>query len=181
MPGMKKENLLHPWQNLRCRFQDKNAKINLLIATGLIGMVLLCLSEWLPASSQTSPATLQTEELHESQAASYAQDLENRLQQLIESVDGAGPCRVMVTVSEGEQTVYATDTDQGENSARSEHVLLGDEALIESVKVPRIQGVAVLCEGGNDTSVQNTITELVRSLTGIGANHITVTKMVTSQ
>ena len=87
----------------------------------------------------------------------------------------------MVTLSSGEETVYATDTEQGETSSRSEHVLLNDQALVERVQCPGIQGVAIVCEGGGSSSVQNTVTQLVQALTGIGSNHITVTKMVTSQ
>ena len=63
-------------------------------------------------------------------------------------MEGAGRCRVMVTLSSGEETVYATDTEQGETSSRSEHVLLNDQALVERVQCPGIQGVAIVCEGG---------------------------------
>lgn len=183
MPGFEKERIVKLWEGIRHTLHEKNAKVNMLIAAGLIGMVLLCLSEWLP-STPASPSPEQNSEPGSYAGTfsdSFAIDLENRLQDLIESVEGAGHCEVMVTLSEGEQTVYATDTDQGDNATRSEHVLIGDNALVESVKVPTIQGVAVLCEGGNDVRVQNTVTELIRSLTGIGANHITVTKMVASQ
>lgn len=168
---------------LRKHLPEEKSRVNLLVAAGLIGMVLLCLSEWLPAPTPVSSDVPQSVAVASgsSSAQQYAEELEQRLQDLIQSVDGAGQCRVMVTVSAGEETVYATDTEQGESSSRSEHVLLGNEALVESVQAPAIQGVAVLCEGGSDPSTQNTIVELVRALTGVGANHITVTKMVTSQ
>ena len=169
-------------EELRKRLPAEKNRVNLLVAAGLIGMALLCLSEWLPAeptaaSSEQEPAVSSGH----SDGQFYATELEQRLQDLIQKVDGAGQCRVMVTLSAGEETVYATDTEQGETSSRSEHVVLGDEALIESVQAPEILGVAVVCEGGADVRVQNTITEMIRALTGIGANHITVTKLVTSQ
>jgi len=37
-----------------------------------------------------------------------------------------------------------------------------------------VQGVAVLCQGGEDPAVQTRITALVQVLTGVGANHVTV-------
>lgn len=168
--------------SLRKHLPEEKSRLNFLVAAGLTGMVLLCLSECLPVSD---PACASVPQDNVSSGANgmqqYAMELEQQLQNLIQSVDGAGQCRVMVTVSAGEETIYATDTEQGETSSRSEHVLLGNEALVESVQAPTIQGVAVLCEGGADPHVQNTIVELVRALTGVGANHITVTKMVTSQ
>lgn len=169
-------------KTLRQRLPEEKRRLNLLMAAGLVGMVLLCLSEWLPSTTPDSQSVTQpANTTGQSDGHLYASELEQRLQELIQKVDGAGQCRVMVTISAGEETVYATDTEQGETSSRSEHVVLGDEALIESVQAPEILGVAVVCEGGADVRVQNTITEMIRALTGIGANHITVTKLVTSQ
>lgn len=177
-----KKKIASVLEAVRKRMPEEKSRLNFLVAAGLIGMVLLCLSEWLPSSA---PATVSAPQAAVSSGTSslqqYAAEMEQRLQNLISSVDGAGECQVMVTVSAGEETIYATDTEQGETTSRSEHVLLGNEALVESVQAPTIQGVAVLCEGGADPHVQNTIVELVRALTGVGANHITVTKMVTSQ
>lgn len=177
-----KMKFLSAWQTMRNHMPEERSRLNLLVVVGLIGMVLLCLSEWLPDSAPADASAEQTAASSSSNdEQQYAAELELRLQDLIQAVDGAGQCRVMVTVSAGEETIYATDTEQGETSSRSEHVLLGNEALVQSVLAPTIQGVAVLCEGGENPRVQNTIVELVRALTGVGANHITVTKMVTSQ
>ena len=165
-------------QSFRQRMQGDKKTLDFLLLLGLAGMALLCLSEWLPADSEPQEPA-QTPVAQES-GESYTTQLETRLEEMITEVDGAGRCRVMVTLAAGEETVYATDTEEGENTSRSEHVLLGEQALVESVQSPQIQGVAVVCEGGGDIAVQNTVTELIRALTGIGANHITVTKMVTS-
>lgn len=181
MPQNWKEKLKTALAGLQAHLQGEKARLNLLVLLGLAGMALLCLSEWLPSqeSIQTAPQTVEVSKSDDSQ--SYAAQLEQRLESLIAEVEGAGRCRVMVTLSSGEETVYATDTEQGEASSRSEHVLLNDQALVERVQCPGIQGVAVVCEGGGSSSVQNTVTQLVQALTGIGSNHITVTKMVTSQ
>lgn len=166
---------------MKLHLQGEKARLNLLILAGLSGMALLCLSEWLPVKEpgQTEAQTAAVSQPESSQ--SYAAQLEQRLEELIRDVEGAGQCRVMVTLISSEETVYATDIEQGESTSRSEHVLLNNEALVQRVQYPGIQGVAVVCEGGGSSSVQNTVTQLVQALTGIGSNHITVTKMVTSQ
>lgn len=178
------QKILEPlFNSVRQHLKDEKSRVNLLIVLGLGGMLLLCLSEWMPDSTpavQSSTAPTTTTSAGEDNAA-YIQQLEQRLQTLLEDVDGAGRCSVMVTLASGEETVYATDLEQGETTSRSEHVILGEEALVERVQPPTIQGVAVLCEGGDDSSVQNAVTELVRALTGVGANHITVEKMVAAQ
>lgn len=165
-------------QNFRQRIQGDKKTLDFLLLLGLAGMALLCLSEWLPANAE--PQEPAQAPVVQQSGENYAAQLEAQLEEMIAEVDGAGRCRVMVTLAAGEETIYATDTEEGENTSRSEHVLLGEQALVESVQSPQIQGVAVVCEGGGNIAVQNTVTELIRALTGIGANHITVTKMVTS-
>ena len=49
--------------------------------------------------------------------------------------------------------------------------------LIETVYAPEVLGVAVVCTGGDDPTVQADITALVQALTDVGTHHITVAKM----
>ena len=46
--------------------------------------------------------------------------------------------------------------------------------VLETVYLPKVQGVAVLCEGGGDVRVAARITELVRALLDLSANRICV-------
>lgn len=181
MTELLKNKCIHLVELLRTRLKADTSRTTVLMVVGLVGMVLLCLSEWLPSASAPDTPDVLPDSSPQWDSQSYALELEQRLQDMIETVEGAGRCRVMVTLSAGEETIYATDTEQGDTSSRTEHVLLGDSPLVESIQAPLIQGVAVSCEGGDNAKVRNTVTELVRALTGIGANHITVTKMVTAQ
>lgn len=160
---------------LRTALADEKQCVNLLVLMGLAGLVLLAFSAWLPAddAAQPAPAVQET-------AADYATQLESRLTALIRCVDGAGDTAVMVTLESGSESVYATDTD---HDGGSTHVLLGSggaDGLVETVQTPRVLGVAVVCEGGGTAAVQNRVTALVEALTGVGANHITVAKMAST-
>lgn len=162
---------------LRTALADEKQRVNLLVLMGLAGLVLLAFSAWLPAddAAQPAPAAVQ-----ETAADYYAAQLENRLTALIRCVDGAGDTAVMVTLESGSESVYATDTDRDGGST---HVLLGSggaDGLVETVQTPRVLGVAVVCEGGGTAAVQNRVTALVEALTGVGANHITVAKMAST-
>lgn len=172
-----------PLQKLATAFKDDKRLVNLAVAAGLAGMLLIAVSEWLPSGGaagsdvpQESPAAFQDT------AARYEQELEARLEALICQVEGAGAAQVMVTLAESPRTVYATDTEtDAAGSSRSEHLLLADgadpPALVESTLSPQVQGVAVLCEGGGDVTVQAKVTEIVKVLTGAGASSITVERL----
>ena len=160
---------------LRTALADEKQRVNLLVLMGLAGLVLLAFSAWLPADDAAQPAPAAQET-----AADYAAQLESRLTALIRRVDGAGNTAVMVTLESGSESVYATDTDRDGGST---HVLLGSggaDGLVETVQTPRVLGVAVVCEGGGTAAVQNRVTALVEALTGVGANHITVAKMAST-
>lgn len=93
---------------LQAAWKDDKKRINLLLVSGLAGMLLLCMSEWLPAGQSTQNAAQSSQQSQT--AAEYEQQLENRLAALIRAMDGAGETVVMVTLDCGEETTYAADT-----------------------------------------------------------------------
>lgn len=143
------------------------------VLLGIGGMVLILLSELLPAKTAAPAAASGTAD-----DLAYAQQMETRLETLIGQVDGAGRTAVMVTLENGEEREYAVDTREGDAESETTHVLLGDgSALTQTVYAPRICGVAVVCEGGDQAGVEVRITELLSSLLGISTNRISVEKM----
>ena len=175
---------LAPPPGLKALWADEKRRANLLLVLGVAGMLLLALSEWLPARTTDPPAEA-GETAQAEPAPDYAAELEGRLRALLEQVEGAGRVEVMVTLLSGAETVYATDTDTAaDGSGRQQHVLVSGAqgpALVERVAVPAVQGVAVVCEGGGSAAVQSRVTAIVEALTGVGTSHITVTPMVTAQ
>ena len=113
----------------------------LLVAVGLLGLVLLGVSSWLPAKSK--PET--TAPMPQSMITSdYEAHLEARLQTLISNLAGAGETRVMVTLQCGEESIYAADTEtSADGTAASKHVITGGTGLVETIQTPQVQGVAV--------------------------------------
>lgn len=162
------------WQRLKPLWDDEKRRVQLLAAVGMAGLLLLAVSEWLPAETAAAPSAAETQDID------YAAQLEQQMAELLATVEGAGSVRVMVTVSHREKTVYAADTEsRADGSAASTPVLVnGNTAgLIETVYAPEVLGVAVVCTGGDDPAVQADITALVQALTDVGTHHITVAKM----
>ena len=157
---MKKDEFLSVFHAL----QNSKKRTSLAVAVGVLAMLLLLLSELLPSGNTQKAAVSQ-----------YQTQLEQQLEGLISQLQGAGRTTVMVTLTTGEETVYALDTQTGDLQQQETHVLLQDgSALAETTYLPQVCGVAVLCEGGGDVRVAARITELLHSLLDLPTNRICV-------
>ncbi len=115
---------------------EKQNRTRLAVVLGGAAMLLLLLSELLPATPPAEPSAASA-----SQASAYREQLEAQLQDLIGQIDGAGATTVMVTLETGEETVYATDTQSGQTQSQETHVLLDDgTALAQTVYYPQVCG-----------------------------------------
>ena len=94
------------WQTLTKRtaalLADEQKRTGLLVAVGLLGLVLLGVSSWLPAKSKPETTVLMPQSTITSD---YEAHLEARLQTLISNLAGAGETRVMVTLQCGEESM----------------------------------------------------------------------------
>lgn len=164
--------------HLRDRLSDEKKRINLVVGIGLAGLLLLACSEWLPTAQEettSQPVQAQMEQ-------DYAAEMETRLEALLAQMENVGRVKVMLTLENGEENVYATDSEMAADGAMTtNYVLLGKDGLLETVQTPQVLGVAIVCDGGDDAGVQNHISTLVAALTGVGVNHITVVKMASTQ
>lgn len=112
----------------------------------------------------------------------YELMLENRLEELISSVDGAGETKVMVTLSKGEYKIFAKDSYEDERENKYEYVILDegsgeDYGLVVNVISPEIKGVAVVCEGGDSSVVHSEIVDMLSSVLSLKSTQISVSKM----
>lgn len=152
--------------------RGSKGRTSLAVLVGGAAMLLLLLSELLPTGGTQKAAAASAPVVSASQ---YQTQLEEQLESLISQLQGAGRTTVMVTLTTGEETVYAVDTQSGDVQQQETHVLLQDgSALAETTYLPQVCGVAVLCEGGGDVRVAARITELLHSLLDLPSNRICV-------
>ena len=118
------------------------------------------------------------------QVIAEAPDLEQRLQELLGSIQGVGEVRVLLTESSGEEYRYEADEQMGSdgNVTRREMVIILDEnrresGLIQTVLAPTYRGALVVCQGGDNALVKLSVIEAVGNATGIPSSRITVLKM----
>jgi len=188
---------LFSWAQLRALgralWKEEGRRSRLLVLLGLTGLGLILLSELIPAPKAEPQSLSLQQQLVENE--SYIAALEKKLDDLVEQVSGAGRCNIMITLEQGAQYVFAseskktldeTESRQGEETSKiqqkdnseSKIVVLEENGvsrpLVETSREPQVKGVVVVCDGGNSSIVQQRVTQVVTTVLGIGANQVCV-------
>ena len=147
----------------------------------LLGVALMLLPF---GKKEETPETVVQEDPLTDEA--YAQALEQRLEDMLCQVSGAGQVRVMLTLMTGSRTEYQTDTQISDSGTQSQEerktVILSegsayDKAAVSAVQYPRFQGALILCQGADQSTVRLSLVNAVAALTGLSSGQITVIKM----
>lgn len=154
-------------------------RILVIVLLGVTGVIFLSLSEIIPNTDGTDKL-----ESDEAQSVSeYEISLEERLSDLLESIDGAGKVRVMITLDCGDESVYATESKSSDSSTEKNYVIVDsngdDEGLLLKVSKPQVRGVAVVCEGADLPQVRQEITGAITAVLGVSTNRVNIAKMKT--
>ena len=78
----------------------------------------------------------------------------------------------MITLKSGTEFVYASDG----NEVNEKHVIVDDSLVYIKEYLPQIEGVAIVCKGGNNPNIKSKITELICSVLGLYSSHVYVTE-----
>lgn len=154
-------------------------KLLIIVVLGIVGILLLTLSELMPKSEEKAKELESIPDLSE-----YEENTERRLAELISSIDGAGRTKVMITLNSGDENVYATEDKGGEKTYERNYVVVkqnGDEnGMLLRVEEPEIRGVAIVCEGADSAAVKQEIINTVTAVLGVGTNRVNIAKMKNS-
>ena len=153
----------------------KSQRSTVLIIVLLILGVLLLLYE--SGSTSLPKSVNQNQRLEE-----YAHNLENKMASLCENVKGVSNVSVTVYFSSGFETVYACNeeskTTSSGNTSQKKYVTVGsgnDESMVSIVELmPKICGVAIVCQGGGDPVIARSLSMLLSAAYGISMNQIYV-------
>ena len=162
------------WVSIRSRLTELFKKYRYAVMIVLLGVVLMCLPSGkkdtqVPTATSTSEETVQS-------------GLEESLAAILSQIKGAGKVEVLLTEAKGAETLYQSDGDTGTDTDRQDTVIISDadraqSGLVRQVNPPSYQGAIVVCQGADSASERLAIVEAVSSVTGLGADHITVLKM----
>lgn len=160
-------------------------RVRLLVVLGAVGILLICLSEFIsfPVQQETKAESTQNA------ATDFCATTEEKLKNVIAQVHGAGRVEVMITLESSDEKVYAADekndiktgTDVEQRSTDEKYVLIDngtrDDGILLKTNSPKVKGVIIVCDGGDDPTVVKQISDAVSAALGVGANHISVLKM----
>ena len=165
------------WKKFLRKSPREDAKLRWLFWVGLAGVLLIALTEWLPAFGKGREESFSIAVTGQQ----VEQALEQRITELLCSVEGVGRCRVMVTLESGAQTVYAADTRFTAAGEEQTTVLrveteLGPVGLALTEIQPTVKGVAVVCDGGGSAAVCQRVTDVVTTAFHISERRVCVVK-----
>ena len=105
----------------------------------------------------------------------YCKELESKLESILPKIVNVGNVDVMITAKNFGELILAEDGGADGN----ETIILSQKGGGEDIKVieemyPEIQGVIIVAQGGNKSSVKSDLTEAVTALLGVDAHKIKV-------
>lgn len=172
-------------------------------AIALLGVLLLIIA--MPSGSKTAVSTTDnfgtvsgTEAEETTKKEDYSAYLENKLERVLAQMEGVGRVTVMITVSDNGESVVEKDAS-GSSTTTTENDSSGgvrtvteeqssettvyletdgeSRPYVQKEKLPSIEGVIVVAEGGGNSRVVSEISEAVEALFSVEAHKIKVVKM----
>ena len=158
----------------------------------LVGLLLVVIA--MPVSDIKSDQTQDEQQMQKAENTSeeaYTGALEARLENALANVKGVGNVKVMITLASSAEKVVEKDREMssdvqegdggGKNTSSSETAVYangnGEETpYVKQELSPRIEGVLVIAEGGDNAVVIENITEAVQALFGVDTHKIKVMK-----
>lgn len=183
---------MNEWKTMADRLVDRVKRLpkTVWVIVGIAAMVLMAVSEYLPTKT-----TAKTDASWDTNA--YTKTLETQLTDIVEHIDGAGKCRVMVTLENGVEYVYANEKSATSNRTEdvsdtsekttvrddneSSYVIVnssdGKHGLLVTEIQPTVRGVVVVCEGGDDERVRERILKTVATVLNVTSSRVCITKL----
>lgn len=186
------------WKKLSEKNDNSTLRIKLIIAAGTAAMLLLALPDACTACRNTKPAESKTQTV----SAEYADELEEKLEDMISSVDGAGKTKVLITLQNSTEYLYASEdklsvntsestgtngsqSSEAKENSENSYIIIdtddGEKALIRTELMPSVNGVVVACEGADDPQVAERIEQVVTTALNISSKRVCITLLSTDQ
>jgi stage III sporulation protein AG len=174
---------------VKSRFEELLKKPKFLqtaVIIGIAAMMIIFISGLVkkPQATPSSTAEINTfavTDLQFKSAEEYAESTAKSLSEILSQIKGVGDAEVLVTVGASEEYVYASDKKQSGSGTSSEVVIIdgsgSKKALTERINRPKITGVVIVCEGGDDSRTVEKVYRAVFAATGVGASRIYVAKL----
>lgn len=144
------------------------------LAVLAVGCLLLLIPTGAEADTQREEKTKEPFDLER---------FEERVEEALSRIEGAGETKVVLSLDSGERQVLAQDREQTNSGASVQTVTVGGGSERSVVPVqtmaPGFRGALVVSPGAGDAAVRLALTRAVSVLTGLGSDCICVTTGMT--
>ena len=161
----------------------KEKRLTLILAIGLLGIAFVIFFDFdndniSKKTQNVAPISLETDE--------YKISLETELTSILEQIKGVGQTKVMLTIEGTTEYIYAQENivDNKENEtileekSQNKFVLIENqnqkEALVKKIIKPKVNGVIVVCEGGDSPIVNEKVYKAVSTVLDISSSKVCV-------
>ncbi len=184
------------WEKISNRLNNTHT-VRIIVACGILGIVCILFSSFFSDGKAKKKEDTESnpQEVSYVSLTRYENELRQNLAEIICSIQGAGSTKVMLTMESTVEQVYATDksvtqkdsnntrqTDTADNkdlSTQSTYITveLSDgtqqTVLVKEIQ-PKVRGVLVVCEGGDNEIVKEKVTDAVTKMLDISSSKVSV-------
>ncbi len=171
---------------------DTSTRLKIIVLIGIMAILMLSLPDITNSCSQQDNNV----NYGLSNSTQYASMLEEQLEQMISSIEGAGKTQVMVTLQNSIEYIYASEdktsfnssentgsngsqsSEEKENSENNYIIIKdssGERALVRTEIMPSVNGVVVICEGADDPVTAERIRSVVTTALNISSKRVCIT------
>jgi stage III sporulation protein AG len=160
-------------------FLKKKTVLTGAVVVGIIGMLIILISD--SDNGKTEKTAVAEQNINFETAEAYNVQMEEKLKNILSSIDGVGKADVLITLTSTEEYVYAQTKEQNSYGEENDYVIIDNgskkEALVKKIQNPEISGVVIVCEGGGKSKVCEKIYRAVSTALGIPTTKIYVAEM----
>ena len=173
---------------------QSDKKIKIIFFVGIIGIVLIFVSSLFSTGKKEAAAKTDTFDSEQ-----YINKLEERVLDMVTGISGVGSAKVMITLESTTEYVYEnerkenidttkdyadgeTKKEQEKNNYEQNVILVQGsngtrEALLKTTIEPKVKGVVIVCQGGENIEVEKRVIDAVTTALDISSSKICVAKL----
>lgn len=165
----------------------------IIFIVGIAGILLIFLSTYI----KDKPKETKTDSVSSQSTEAYSEMLETKLSAIVSDITASPNVRVLVTLESGTEYVYANEINQDTNktedvtasddrkvqqkdSTQQKYIIVqspegGEIALLVTELAPKVKGVVVVCDGGNNPAVAEKVSDAITTVLNIPSKRVCVT------
>ena len=137
-------------KNLLTKLKNDKNLIRIIYIIGLLGIAFIFISSFFGTDGDDS--------FHSGDISEYRSAEETRIEKMVESIEGVGDARVMITMENSAEQVYL------------------DKSVVKEIE-PTVRGVMIVCKGADSPSIKETVLESVTKALNISSDKVCIAKL----